>query len=76
MRITDYEKGTTLRDICISLTIDEADELRIYLNKLVKDPQLSRAHLCEVKGFELEKEITIAVDGSGLSPKAFKAANR
>ena len=74
MRITDYEKGTSLRDICISLTLDEADELRIYLNKLVKDPKLTRAYLSEVRGSRLDKEITIAVDGSGLRPKTFKAA--
>lgn len=74
MRITDYEQGTSLRDVCISLTIDEADELRIYLNKLVKDPKLTRAYLSEVKGSHLDKEITIAVDGSAIGPKTFKVS--
>lgn len=74
MRITDYERGHSLRDICISLTLDEAEELSIYLKKLLRNPQINRAYLSEIKGAHLEKEITIAVDGSALQPKTFRAA--
>lgn len=62
MRITDYEKGQTLRDICISLTIEEAQDLALFLNRLLKDPEINRAYLSEIVGAHLEKEITIAVD--------------
>ncbi len=62
MRITDYEKGQTLRDICISLTIEEAQDLALFLNRLLKEPEISRAYLSEIVGAHLEKEITIAVD--------------
>jgi hypothetical protein len=69
MRITDYEKGQTLRDICISLTLEEAQDLALYLNRLLQDPGVNRAYLSEVVGAHLEKEITIAVDCKGV-PRA------
>jgi hypothetical protein len=62
MRITDYEKGQSLRDICISLTIEEAQDLALYLNRLLAEPGVNRAYLSEVVGSHLDKEITIAVD--------------
>ena len=62
MRITDYEQGHMLRDICISLTREEAEDLAAYLNKLLKEPLVHRAYLSEIVNSKLEKEITIAVD--------------
>lgn len=64
MRITDYEKGTNLSDVCITLTRDEAEDLSIYLQKLLNDPKLSRVYVSEIVNARLEKEITITVDGA------------
>jgi hypothetical protein len=72
MRITDYEKNRNLRDISITLTREEAEDLAAYLNQLLKEPEVNRAWLSEIKGVKLEKEITIAVDGSHIAP--FQAA--
>ena len=65
MRITDYEQGNSLRDICITLTREEAEDLHAYLSKLLQEPKVNRAHLSEIVNARLEKEITIAVDASG-----------
>lgn len=62
MRITDYERGKSLSDVCISLTRDEAEELHAYLQCLLTRPDLSRAHLSEVVGSRLERELTIALE--------------
>ena len=64
MRITDFEKGSNLSDICITLTRDEAEDLAAYLNKLLKEPSIPRVYLSEIVNTRLEKEITIAVDAS------------
>jgi len=61
MRITDYERGRTLSDVAITLTADEASELAAYLNRLIKHRELGHAHLSEVRGVHLERELTIAI---------------
>lgn len=61
MRITDYERGRSLSDVAITLTQDEAAELAAYLNRLIKHRELGHAHLSEVSGTHLERELTIAI---------------
>lgn len=70
MRITDYEGGRTLRDVAITLTRAEAEELAGYLNRLVRRTELRQAHLCNVKGTSLDQELTIAIDAA--DPGALK----
>jgi hypothetical protein len=72
MRITDYEKGHSLRDICIALTRDEAEDLAAYLNKLLQDPAVNRVYVSEIVNSKLDKEITIAVDASHRASNPFK----
>jgi hypothetical protein len=62
MRITDYERGNTLRDVSISLTRQEAEDLAAYLHRLLSEPAVNRAYLSEVVNTSIDKEITIAVD--------------
>lgn len=57
MRITDYEHAGTLKDVAISLTRDEAEDLAIYLHALLKRPSLDSVHLSEVRGGRIEKDI-------------------
>lgn len=61
MRITDFERGRSLSDVAITLTADEATELAAYLNRLIKHREVSTAHLSEVSGMKLERELTIAI---------------
>lgn len=61
MRITDYEKSRSLRDVLISLTKDEAEELSLYLNALIGRPQLHGVHLSEVANGRLERDIRIEI---------------
>jgi len=61
MRITDYERGRSLSDVAITLTHDEAAELAAYLHQLIKHRDLGHAHLTEVSGTRLERELTIAI---------------
>ena len=62
MRITDYEQGKNLSDVCISLTRDEAEELCAYLKRLLSCPEVGRAYLSEIVGSRLERELTVALD--------------
>ncbi len=65
MRITDYEGGRTLRDVAITLTRDEAEELAAYLFRLMSSAELRHAHLSSVRGAGLDQELTIALQGGG-----------
>jgi hypothetical protein len=73
MRITDYEAGKTLSDVCISLTQDEAQELAAYLHRLIKNPDVNRAYLSEIVNNRLEKEITISLEGCEEKESRLKA---
>ena len=57
MRIIDYEKANNLRDVAISLTREEAEDLAVYLGAMLKRPQLHAIHLSEVAGGKIDKEI-------------------
>lgn len=61
MRITDYEKSTSLRDVLISLTTEEAEELSTYLNALLRRPQIRGVHLSEVLNGRLERDIRFEI---------------
>jgi hypothetical protein len=67
MRITDYEGGKTLRDVAITLTRDEAEELAAYLHRLMGTPSVRHAHLSAVRGAHLDQELTIAIESSDRS---------
>jgi hypothetical protein len=64
MRITDYEAGRHLNDVAICLTRDEAEELSTYLHALLNRPEGQRAHLTELTGVRMERELTIEVRAS------------
>ncbi len=63
MRITDYEGGRTLRDVAITLTAEEAQELADYLRRLVSRPAVRHAHLSALTGAQLDQELTISIVG-------------
>jgi hypothetical protein len=62
MRIVDYETSRTLNDVGIFLTLEEAEELCVYLRRMTKPHPVQRAHLSELHGNHLEREITVSLD--------------
>lgn len=64
MRITDYEKSRNLRDVLISLTKEEAEDLSLYLNALLHRPQVKGVHLTEVCNGCMERDIRIEISPS------------
>jgi hypothetical protein len=62
MRIFDYERQRDLTDIAISLSRDEAADLLATLERLVKQPSLSKVFLSQITGNVIEREIAIALD--------------
>ena len=62
MRIFDYERQKDLTDIAISLSRDEAADLLATLERLVKQPSLSKVFLSQITGNVIEREIAIALD--------------
>lgn len=67
MKIWDYESGSTLSDVEITLTVDEAQELAAYLTRLAETPAIGHAHLSEFDGPLLGRELTIAVEAQNSS---------
>jgi hypothetical protein len=61
MRIMDYETNRSLNDVGVFLTLGEAQELVAYLSRLSDVPDIQRIHLSEMKGYKLEREITVAL---------------
>lgn len=62
MRIFDYEGQRDLSDVAISLSRDEAADLLATLERLVKQPNLSKVYLSQIRGNVIEREIAIALD--------------
>ena len=73
MRIFDYERQRDLTDIAISLSRDEAADLLATLQRLVKQPSLSKVYLSQITGNVIEREIAIALDKE-LKPALAKTA--
>ena len=73
MRILDNESDKKLDDIAIFLNMEEAIQLRGYLNQLLDNPKLQHAHLSSA---DYQKEITICLynekDLQGFHPRAIK----
>jgi hypothetical protein len=62
MRITDFESGKSLNDVCLTLTREEAAELSQYLIRLASDrPDLRHVHLTEIQGATVERELAVAL---------------
>ena len=62
MRITDYETTRTLTDVGLVLTRDEAEELYIYLHKMLDRGELRKAFITEMDDFGINRELTIALE--------------
>jgi hypothetical protein len=62
MRITDYESTRSLTDVGLSLTRDEAEELFIYLHKLLDKGEVRKAFLTECDGCGIGRELTVTVE--------------
>ena len=62
MRITDYESTRNLTDVGLVLTRDEAEELFIYLNKLLHRAELRKAYLTEYQGCTIERELSVSIE--------------
>ncbi|MEQ1934966.1 MAG: hypothetical protein ABL962_13995 [Fimbriimonadaceae bacterium] len=58
----DFEQGRAINDIAIQLTQQEASELAGYLARLLNAPDIKTAHLSEVRGTQLTREITIRIE--------------
>lgn len=53
-----------MRDVAITLTSDEAQELADYLRRLVSRPTVRHAHLSAVIGAHFDQELTISIEGT------------
>jgi hypothetical protein len=58
MRILDKTTDKSANNICLYLTLDEANQLRDFLSELIEDPNQHHTH---VEDFDSEKELTVAV---------------
>jgi len=58
MRIYDTDGDKALNEICIYLTLEEAQELRAGLSMLIKDPAKHHDHVSDA---DCKKKLTVAV---------------
>lgn len=72
MRIMDYESTKNLTDVGLVLTKDEAEELYLYLHKMLDKSQLRKAHLTELRGSGIERELTVTIE-QGCRPVQLSA---
>ncbi len=61
MRITDFETGRHLNDVCLTLTQEEAEELCGYLNRLTAQTDLGHVHLMELEGSRVGREFAVSL---------------
>ncbi|MBN9502014.1 MAG: hypothetical protein BGO01_10275 [Armatimonadetes bacterium 55-13] len=62
MRIFDFEAQRDLSDVSISLSREEAVDLLATLERLIKQPNLSKVYLSQIQGNVIERELAIALD--------------
>lgn len=62
MRITDYESAKNLSDVGLVLTRDEAEELFIYLHKMLDKGQINKAYLTELAGCGIQRELSVSIE--------------
>lgn len=62
MRITDYENAKNLSDVELVLTTDEAEELYMYLKKMLDRSGTSKAFLTEYAGTKIDRELTVSIE--------------
>lgn len=61
MRITDFETGRSLNDVCLTLTQEEAEELCGYLHRLTAHKELGHVHLLELEGARVGREFAVSL---------------
>ena len=61
MRITDFETGRNMNDVCLTLTQDEAEELCGYLTRLTNHTELGHVHLTELEGSHVGREFAVSL---------------
>jgi hypothetical protein len=62
MRITDFETGKSLNDVCLTLTREEAEELVVYLERLTTGrTDQSHVHLMELQGASVYREFAVSL---------------
>ena len=62
MRITDYESTKSLTDVGLVLTREEAEELAIYLHKMLDKAELRKAYLTQCTGCAIERELSVTIE--------------
>jgi hypothetical protein len=62
MRITDYESSKNLSDVELVLTPDEAEELYLYLQKMLNKAGVSKAFLTQYAGTTIDRELTVSIE--------------
>lgn len=62
MRITDYENAKNLSDVELVLTTEEAEELYLYLQKMLHREGVSKAFLTEYAGTKIDRELTVSIE--------------
>lgn len=62
MKIRDFESGRALNDVDIILTREEVEELAIYLNRLLQNPELKSVQVSRIEGMTLAAEVSVTLD--------------
>lgn len=61
MLIQDFESGRDIKDVNIVLSREEAEEMVVYLSRLLTRPDIKRVYISEVHGCHFEREITLSL---------------
>lgn len=61
MLIQDFETGKDIKDVNIVFSREEAEEMVVFLSRLLTRPDIKRVYISEVVGYHLEREITVSL---------------
>jgi len=64
MRIWDYEAGRSLVDVGLELTRGEAEELAVYLRRMLEREDLEKVHVTDLCRGLLARELTVSLEGA------------
>lgn len=66
MKIQDYESGRQLKDVNIELTVGEAQELLVYLRRMLERDDLAAIHITDLSDGVIERELSLSLSNSAL----------
>lgn len=61
MKISDFETGHEILDVGLTLSANEAEDLALFLERLLSSETLERVYLSDIAAGTIQQELTVKV---------------